>query len=65
MDSFYLILFLLPLPNLWCIWHAYKNTFATPVERVLWMAAGVFLPVVGGIAYLLFGMRRIQNSAAS
>ncbi len=52
------MLFLPALLNLWGIWHAFRHEFATPFERVLWMMACIFLPLIGGLAYLLFGMRR-------
>lgn len=66
MNPIYLPLLALPiLPNLWCIWHAYKSEFNNPAEKVLWMVAGVFIPVIGGLAYLLFGMRRARNVKAS
>ncbi|MFR1533412.1 MAG: PLD nuclease N-terminal domain-containing protein [Bilophila wadsworthia] len=38
--------------------HAFNHTFETPLERVLWMVACVFVPVLGGVAYVLFGWRR-------
>ncbi|MBL3581075.1 PLD nuclease N-terminal domain-containing protein [Oleidesulfovibrio alaskensis] len=49
------------IPNLWCIWHAYSNEFPSPAERVLWMGIGVFVPVLGGLSYLLFGWRRSRK----
>ena len=52
------LLFLPALLNLWGIWHALNHTFETPLERVLWMVACVFVPVLGGVAYVLFGWRR-------
>ena len=52
------LLFLPALLNLWGIWHAFNHTFETPLERVLWMVACVFVPVLGGVAYVLFGWRR-------
>ncbi len=51
------------LPNLWCIWHAYRHEFTTPAEKYGWMLAGVFLPVAGGLLYLLFGWRRTHGLA--
>ena len=54
------LLFLPALLNLWGIWHAFNHTFETPLERVLWMVACVFVPVLGGVAYVLFGWRRAQ-----
>ena len=52
------LLFLPALLNLCCIWHAFYLTFDTHLERVLWMVACVFVPVLGGVAYVLFGWRR-------
>lgn len=61
MDPVYYPLLVLPaLLNLWAIWHAYKHEFANPAHKFLWMAAGVFLPVVGGLVYLLFGFRNAK-----
>ena len=54
-----LLLFLPALLNLWAIWHAYNHNFPSSQERVLWMCAGVFLPVVGGLLYALVGFRRV------
>ena len=54
------LLFLPALLNLWDIWHAFSHTFETPLERVLWMLACVFVPVFGGVAYVLFGWRRAR-----
>lgn len=57
------VLLALPiLPNLWSIWHAYNHEFATPLEKVIWMVACVFIPVIGGLAYVLFGLRRVVRS---
>jgi len=54
-------LLLLALPallNLWGIWHAYTHSFASPLVRMGWVMACVFLPLIGGAAYLLFGYRQ-------
>lgn len=56
-----LTFFLLMLPaalNLWAIWHAMNHEFPLEKERLIWILAGIFLPVLGGILYLLFGLRR-------
>lgn len=59
------IVLLLPiLPNLWCIWHAYRHEFDSPVEKFGWMGAGVFIPVLGGLAYLLIGRRRTRGTVS-
>ncbi len=58
---FWIIILSLPiLPNLWCIWHASRHDFPGPDERKLWIRAGVFAPVIGGILYLAVGMRRAR-----
>ena len=53
--------FLLMLPailNLWAICHATAHTFPLEKERVLWVLAGIFLPFLGGLLYLIFGLKR-------
>jgi len=55
---FYVVLAILPLPNLWAIWHAYFHRFPTAHERLLWMACGVLVPIIGGFIYLVFGLKR-------
>lgn len=52
------LLAILALPNLFCIWHAMHSTFPGGNERTWWLLAGVFLPIIGGVLYLLFGLRR-------
>jgi len=47
------------LPNLWSIWHANMHRFASPVERMLWLAACIFVPCLGGLAYVFFGRPRV------
>ncbi|MCG8531500.1 MAG: PLDc N-terminal domain-containing protein [Desulfovibrionales bacterium] len=52
------------LPNLWSIWHSYKHEFSTPMEKYGWMLAGVMLPIIGGLLYLLIGFRRTTGLAS-
>lgn len=52
------LLFLPALLNMWGIWHAFNHSFANSLERIVWICACVFIPLIGGIAYLLFGCRR-------
>ncbi len=60
-----LILLALPiLPNLWSIWHAFNREFPTPAERLAWIGVGVFIPVLGGVAYLLVGRKRAKKPAS-
>lgn len=55
-----LVLSLPILPNLWCIWHASRHSFPGPDERKHWVRAGTFAPIIGGLLYLLIGMRRAR-----
>ena len=55
-----LIITLPILPNLWCIWHARNHTFPGPNEQQLWVRAGIFAPVLGGLLYLVVGMQRAR-----
>lgn len=60
-----IVLIVLPiLPNLWCIWHAAQHDFPGEREKYFWMLGGVLLPVLGGLAYLLFGWRRSRPAHA-
>ncbi len=62
MNAFHLILLALPiLPNLWSIWHAFHHSFSSAQERLIWVCVGVFVPVIGGIAYILFGRKRVTG----
>lgn len=55
----YLILLAIPIiPNLWCIWNAFQREFPTVNEKMAWIGVGVFVPVLGGLAYLFIGRRR-------
>ena len=59
------VLVLLPiLPNLWSIWHAMRHDFPGEREKYLWTMAAVFLPLLGGMLYLLFGWRRSRPTGA-
>ena len=55
----YCALFGLPiLPNLWAIWHIFRSDFATAQEKLAWLGAAVFLPVLGGVTYIILGRKR-------
>ena len=60
-NLFWVVVLSLPiLPNLWCIWHASRHEFPTPRERILWIRAGTFAPIIGGILYLCIGCHRVR-----
>lgn len=50
------------LINLWGIWHAATRTFSSQVEQALWIVLCTFVPVLGGLAYLCFGLRRSRKA---
>lgn len=46
------------LPNLWSVWHIWSHDFNDDLpKKVTWLMLCVFLPVVGGLLYLLLGKR--------
>ena len=46
------------LPNLWGVWHIWSHDFDGDfTKKVIWLMLCVFLPVVGGLLYLLLGKR--------
>ena len=46
------------VPNLWSIRHVGTHHFAQPTERFLWLAVCIFVPCLGGLAYVVFGRPR-------
>ena len=56
-----ILLFIPAIPNLWGIWHAYHRVFPTQQERLIWLGICIFVPVIGGLIYLVFGMRRAKK----
>ena len=55
-----IFLAILPIiPNLWAILHIFKNDFDTAQEKMIWLAVSVFIPVAGGLVYLILGRRRV------
>ena len=49
------------LPNLWSIYHAFTRFFETREEKKLWILVAVFVPVIGGLAYIFVGRKRARN----
>jgi hypothetical protein len=56
------VLLLIPiLPNLLAIWHIFHSDFKTNGEKLGWLFAAMFAPVLGGILYWILGYRRSQR----
>ncbi len=51
------------LLTLAAIWHAWSHSFPNENERLIWMAVCVFFPVLGLLAYILFGLRRARKNS--
>ncbi len=56
----FLVLTLPILPNLYSIWHVRRHYFSTEQEKSLWFLLCVFVPVIGGIIYIIFGRRKAR-----
>ncbi len=50
------------LPNLWSIWHIRSRYFSNEQERSIWFLVAVFIPVIGGIAYIFVGRKRASKT---
>ena len=59
------LLMLPALINLWGISHAMRHVFPKENERGVWVAVCVFLPFLGGVLYLLFGLRRSKKNTTN
>ena len=59
------IVFFIPiLPNLWSIWHIFHHDFKSPNEKMVWIFITMFLPVIGGIVYIIFGRKKVIKKDA-
>ncbi|TVM18393.1 hypothetical protein DPQ33_06490 [Oceanidesulfovibrio indonesiensis] len=58
-----LILALPIIPNLWSIWHIFYRDFPSSTEKLAWLGVAVFIPVIGGVVYILVGRRRAVKPA--
>jgi hypothetical protein len=53
---------LLPIvPALWSIWHIFHHEFRSPQEKMAWLGVAVFIPVLGGLAYILWGRKHARK----
>ncbi len=54
----FVILIIPILPNLWSIWHIFKNDFKTSQDKMTWVLIATFIPVIGGILYIFLGTKK-------
>ncbi len=52
------VLILAILPNYIAIWQSFHREFPTPLERTFWFLLAIFVPLLGGLAYLVWGRKR-------
>ena len=52
------VLLLAILPNYIAIWQSFHRVFPTPLERMFWFLLAIFVPVLGGLVYLVWGRKR-------
>jgi peptidoglycan/LPS O-acetylase OafA/YrhL len=48
--------------TLWSTWHAMHRQFESTNEKIFWVQLTILVPVLGGIAYALWGRKRGQPS---
>lgn len=46
------------LPNCFAIWHSFHRQFPTSQEKMIWYFLAIFVPVLGGIIYMIWGRKR-------
>ncbi len=54
----YLVLFVPILLNFYAIWHVRMHYFSTEQEKSYWFLLAVFVPIIGGLIYILFGRKK-------
>uniref|UniRef100_I2Q0S6 Cardiolipin synthase N-terminal domain-containing protein n=1 Tax=Desulfovibrio sp. U5L TaxID=596152 RepID=I2Q0S6_9BACT len=57
------LLVLAILPNYIAIWQSFHREFPTPLERMFWFLLAIFVPMLGGIAYLIWGRKRGRKTS--
>jgi hypothetical protein len=55
------IIILPVLFNLWSIWHIIPRDFRSPQEKMAWLGVAVFIPVLGGLAYIFWGRKHARK----
>ncbi len=58
----FLVLLVPMLPNLYSIWHVRNHYFSNEQEKSLWFLLVVFVPVIGGIIYLIIGRKKASKT---
>lgn len=56
-----LLLFSPLLLSFWSIWHVFFHKFPGKHEKLIWAYVTTFLPVAGGLVYIIFGRRRSKK----
>ncbi|WP_300157929.1 PLDc N-terminal domain-containing protein [Solidesulfovibrio sp.] len=46
------------LPNYIAIWQSFHREFPSHLERMCWFLLAIFVPLLGGLAYLIWGRKR-------
>ncbi len=57
----FVVLALPIIPTLYAIWHVRTHYFVSEQEKSLWFLLVVFIPVFGGIIYLLLGRKKAHK----
>ncbi|MHC1710850.1 MAG: PLDc N-terminal domain-containing protein [Solidesulfovibrio sp.] len=55
---FFTILAVPILPNFIAIWHSFHREFPTHMEKMIWFLLAIFVPLLGGVVYLIWGRKR-------
>lgn len=48
----------------WSLWHISVRTFPTFQERYYWILFCSFVPVIGTLIYIIFGIRRSSKTVS-
>lgn len=52
------VLVLAILPNYIAIWQSFHREFPSHLERMFWFLLAIFIPLLGGLAFLIWGRKR-------
>ncbi len=52
------VLVLVILPNYIAIWQSFHREFPSPLERMFWFLLAIFVPLLGGLVFLVWGRKR-------